>query len=721
MENTDIMPTATGGMQVRRSMSLGDRYACTRSIGSAGRPAFWSKRSVSGNRMPFDNPIWGFGPAAISLGVVLLGFVWIRRARSNATKNATNKATGFDNPQYALATLTRLSRHIVFELDAFGRVVNSLGNTLGDLDASSLKDRGADEFVHPEDLDNVRTAFFAAGPDKAFSPIEFRGRQPDHRYRWYRLDSHRCLDEDGEPRTLYVCRDIHDNHLAVTALQESEQRYRSLLDQSPLGCLIVDAELNVVTANLAYAKLVGAESLEALDEHNLWKSPALESLATREIIETVAAGDTIATELSYTSAFGRRVDTRAHIAPLRDEIGAVNGAQILFEDVTESRALEEQLRQSQKMEAIGRLAGGIAHDFNNYLTVILGCAETVREAGEAGSELNEAGQQIVETAERSASLTRQLLAFSKRQVSQPRLIALDTLVIGLEPMLRRLVGETIEIKLKLQRTGSKIWADPLLLEQVIMNLAVNAKDAMPHGGTLKIEIRETVQREGESVELILSDNGLGIDVDVLPHVFEPFFTTKSESGGTGLGLSTVYGIIRDMNGAIEVESQKNQGTSFRICVPKASNVVSTSQTPEAVAELPERQGFGLILLVEDEPLIRRLVATTLSRAGYQVVEASNGEEALACVEGLDEPIDLLVTDVMMPKMNGAELAARIRLQSPNLRVLFMSGYAETVIANDGALPAGVDLLQKPFSPRHLRERVGKALDRPEATMQRKRA
>ena len=653
---------------------------------------------------------WGVGVAFLTGIALLLGVVIGRRRHPNAGSAEDGDPSG------TLAALSRQTSDIVFEVDASGRIDRAFGLPRAGWAAEEMPTHLAADFIHPEDLAAASASFLAAVRGKEVAPIEVRGRQRKGRFRWYELRCAGFRTSAGERRVLVVCRDIQDHRLALAALVESEARYRSVLDQSPLGWLVVDSELNLVTANQAYADLVGARSVHDLND-NLWVSPGLHSLAVPEIVERIVKGETVHKELSYTSTFGKRVDVRAHISPVLDERGEVSGGQILFVNLSESRELEEQLRQSQKMEAVGRLAGGIAHDFNNYLTVILGCGEVVSESSEAGSEIHSAGKQIVETAERSATLTRQLLAFSKRHVSAPEFLNLAAVVEGLTPMLHRLLGETIELICEAKPIGGKIWADPSLLEQVIVNLAVNAGEAMPNGGKLEISVRDTEPSgstaEG-SIELTVRDSGIGIDDETKSRIFEPFFTTKSETGGTGLGLSTVYGIVREMNGSIEIESRVSQGSTFRIQIPKVGGLNRSMPEPKTARKPAADSPNERILLVDDEPMIRRLALTTLSRAGYEVIEAADGEAAIELFGSLSPPVELLLTDVMMPGMNGAELADQIRAKDPTLRILFMSGYVESVLSDDsGALPADVDLLQKPFSPRALRDRVRSALDRPE--------
>ena len=424
--------------------------------------------------------------------------------------------------------------------------------------------------------------------------------------------------------------------------------------------------------------------------------------------------------------FRRRDGAYAHILSrghiLRDAGGkAVRmiGAMI---DVTERKKLEEQLRGAQKMEAIGRLAGGIAHDFNNLLTVINGYSEILLTRVEGGSPLAADLQEINKAGQRAATLTRQLLAFSRRQILEPKVLDLNPVISELEKMLRRLIGEDIELAARLDPAIGRVKIDPGQLEQVIMNLAVNARDAMPQGGKLSIETvnveldeayaaEHAGARAGSYVMLAVSDEGCGMDETVKSHLFEPFFTTKEKGKGTGLGLATVYGIVKQHGGYIWVYSEVGRGTTFKIHLPRV----------EGAVEYPRPRGRGTgaqkgsetVLVVEDDPAVRRLVEEALRRNGYQVLMASSSNEARNLCLTQRRPIDLLLTDVVMPDLSGHELAKLLELLRPGLRVLYMSGYTDDTIVHHGVLDAGTAFLQKPFSPDALAAKVREVLDSPE--------
>jgi two-component system, cell cycle sensor histidine kinase and response regulator CckA len=389
--------------------------------------------------------------------------------------------------------------------------------------------------------------------------------------------------------------------------------------------------------------------------------------------------------------------------------------------VTERRALENQLRQSQKMEAIGRLAGGIAHDFNNLLMVISGYSEFLLERlGPEQPMLRGPAQEIASAAQRATSLTRQLLAFSRKQMLAPKVIDLNEVVTENLKMLTRLIGEDIDLVMIPSGDIGAVKADPGQIEQVIMNLAVNARDAMPQGGKLTIETANVTLDEsyarlhapvmpGEYVMLAISDTGSGMDSETQSQIFEPFFTTKGTKG-TGLGLSTVYGIVKQSGGYIWVYSEPGKGTTFKIYLPRITEVGEAPVVQPAIAAVKREDGMETILLVEDEENLRRLARQYLETQGYKVLAAADGAAAVQICTAHQGPIHLLLTDVIMPGMNGRELAQRITSLRPKIKVLYMSGYTENAIGHNGMLDAGINLLQKPFTLLALKAKVREVLD-----------
>ncbi len=387
-------------------------------------------------------------------------------------------------------------------------------------------------------------------------------------------------------------------------------------------------------------------------------------------------------------------------------------------DITEGRRLEEQLRQAQKMEAVGRLAGGVAHDFNNLLTAILGYCNLALEEMAPDAANRRDLEEIRDAGERAATLTRQLLAFSRRQTLQPQPVNLNGLVRHIEAMLRRMLGEDVELETALADDLPQVKADPATIEQIIVNLAVNARDAMPHGGRLLIETARVDLDQayadahatvvpGSYVRLAVTDTGDGMDAATRARVFEPFFTTKPQGRGTGLGLSTVYGIVKQTGGYIWVYSEVGRGTVFKVYLPLVERAAVATGEARAVASTPKVS--ETILVVEDEDAVRGLTCEVLRRRGYRVLEATHGVDALRVVEGYDAHIDLLLTDIVMPYMNGRDLAVQMATLRPSTKVLFVSGYTDHV-ATRQELAAGAPFLQKPFTPDALARKVRGVLD-----------
>jgi two-component system cell cycle sensor histidine kinase/response regulator CckA len=413
---------------------------------------------------------------------------------------------------------------------------------------------------------------------------------------------------------------------------------------------------------------------------------------------------------------GRRIQIEVASRLIFQE-GQPVGTEAICRDITERLELEDQLRQAQRLEAIGRLAGGVAHDFNNLLTVIGGYTESLLEGRDRSKEF-ELGQ-IAAAAERAAILTRQLLAFSRRQVLQPRVVGLNEVVEGVTPMLSRLIGEDLELVASLEPKLNRVLADPNQVEQVLLNLAVNARDAMPDGGRLTIQTAnvelddEYVAHHGESVAgphvmLAVSDTGTGIDAETLAHMFEPFFTTKPVGTGTGLGLATVYGIVKQSGGSIWVYSEPGEGTTFKIYLP-VTEVALPLEGPRRPSK-PAATGTETILLAEDEEPLRTLTATLLERHGYVVITATSANEALRIAEDNSRRIDLLLTDLIMPELSGPAVAERVSELVPGVKVLFMSGYADDLVLRNGILSPGAAFLEKPFSATDLASKVRATLD-----------
>jgi len=526
------------------------------------------------------------------------------------------------------------------------------------------------------------------------------------------------LEERVERRTRQLQEEVTQRRAAVEAQAESERRYRSLFDDDLSGSFVCRPDGRLVACNPAFAQIFGFPSPREAMDHGLFALLPDGFDGPGFLARLRLHGRLRNHELTMRRVDGKSVDV------LGNFVGAFEGGELreiqgyLF-DTTERRSLEQQLRQAQKMEAIGRLAGGIAHDFNNLLTVILGFSEMI--LGRIGPD-DPAAEDIKEihtAGERAATLTRQLLAFSRQQVLESRVLCLNDVVRGLGGMLGRLIGEHIRLETRLAQDLGRVKADPGQIEQVLLNLAVNARDAMPRGGTLVVETRNTVLDDsylgagvmvtpGLYVLLSVTDSGVGMDDATQSHLFEPFFTTKERGKGTGLGLATVYGIVKQSGGYIDVSSEPGRGSAFRIHLPRVEDDLTFDP---GGARPGVRTGRETILLVEDEEAVLRLARRALEEAGYTVLDAPSPAAALDLLGPSGVEISLLLTDVVMPGMGGPELAARAKAGRPDLRVLFMSGYPDPSLAEPGVLEAGGGFLQKPFSAAALTEKVRQELDR----------
>jgi len=520
------------------------------------------------------------------------------------------------------------------------------------------------------------------------------------------------------------------------ALQNERQFLRALLESLEVGIVACDRNGILTLFNRATREFHGLpeEPLppERWAEHlRLFRADGKTPLEKEAIpLFRALQGEQVRNaELTIVPADGLSRTVVASGQPILDGHGRNLGAVIAMHDITERKQLEEQLRQSQKMEAVGRLAGGIAHDFNNLLNVITGYGELISERLPQGDPMGAKVDQIKKAAQRAASLTRQLLAFSRKQVIEPRVLDLNALLADLDKMLRRMIGEDIEMSTVEGQPLGRIKADPGQIEQIVMNLVVNARDAMPQGGKLTLGTanvdldqafarRNAGARAGAYVLLSVGDTGTGMDPETQSHIFEPFFTTKEMGKGTGLGLATVYGIVKQNNGYIEVESAPGRGACFRVYLPRVQDRAEALRARESTAP---PQGSETILVVEDEDLVRQVVREALRSFGYTVLETGDAEEGARICKSHAGPIHLLMTDVIMPKMNGRALAKRLTLQRPDLKVLYMSGYTDSAIVQHGVLEPGVSFLQKPFALTALARKVRDVLDEEGVDVARKRS
>ncbi len=607
---------------------------------------------------------------------------------------------------------------LMFERAAFTEVNSAMAAMYGLQDAAQLLGRSVAEVLLPSDPRNIDflKAFIRSG------------------YNLRDAESHE-VDASGNPKCFLnnliavlegrmirrawgTQRDITEQKKAEEALRGSEDRYRRLVELSP-DAIFIHSGGRLVFANQATVRLLAARAPE-----DLVGVPVLDIVhpdcreAVEERVRRVVAD-------RRPSQFARQKLLRLDGGVVDVEIAGSyfvhNGrpaVQVVGRDITQRLALEEQLRLSQKLEAVGRLAGGVAHDFNNLLTVIAGHGDLLARQLQDGDARRHGIEEIRKAAERAASLTRQLLAFSRKQVLQPKVLDLNEVLSEIQVVLRRVLGEDIDLATRLDPGIGRVRVDPGQIEQVVLNIAVNARDAMPTGGRLSLETTNVFldaefSRQhpptppGRYVLLSIADSGCGMDEETCAHLFEPFYTTKEVGKGTGLGLPTVYGIVKQSGGYIWAETAPNQGTTFRIYLPIVDGDAQALRTA-TVGEV--RGGSETVLVVEDDTMVRTLVRDVLSRSGYTVLEAQGCGDALRICERHKGPIDLLLTDVVMPEANGRELAETLVSLRADMRVLYMSGHTEDAIVEHGILEQGIAFLAKPFSPQALARKVRETLD-----------
>ena len=511
-----------------------------------------------------------------------------------------------------------------------------------------------------------------------------------------------------------VARDVTD----LKQADETIRRLSTAVDQGPTAVIITDPTGRIEYVNRKFTDITGYQFDEVVGQNpRMLKSGKTSTGQYQQLWGTIGSGATWRGEIQNRRKNGEYYWASATIAPVKDENGAITNYVAIQEDVTETRSLEAQLRQAQKMEAVGRLAGGVAHDFNNLLTVITSYSQLLLEEMTAADPRRTDLEEIQRAAAAAAGLTRQLLAFSRQQVLEPRVLNLNDVLSASGKMLHRLIGEDVALQLTLAPELGHVKADPGQIEQVIMNLAVNARDAMPDGGKLTIETanidldeaytaQHAVVAPGSYVLVSVSDTGCGMDEPTKARLFEPFFTTKEKGKGTGLGLATVYGIVKQSNGYIWVYSEVGHGTSFKVYLPR---VDETPAAAAAARPLYANGGTETILLAEDASGVRAVSHEILKRLGYTVLVANDGQSALDLSATRSDRIHLLITDVIMPEMSGRQLADRLVEQRPELKVLFVSGYTDDAIVRHGMLEPGIAFLQKPFTPQTLARKVREVL------------
>src|SRR6266403_940236 len=584
--------------------------------------------------------------------------------------------------------------------------------------------RGSSSFdqIHPEDRNRVRDAAIEAQRTGVGKPLEYRIRHKDGTWRVLESNASVIRSSGREPeRFVIVNRDITERKEAAETLRLTESGFRSMIEDAPYGIFRAATDGTLLRANPALEKMLAYEKLDEMLKANLERDifrTAADFHGLRELLDSGNEFKDVEVELKRKDGkpitarcTGRRTTSEHHSVPCFD---------VFAEDITERRILERQLRMAGKMEAIGRLSGGIAHDFNNLLGVIIGYSQVLKRKLDAGSALLEHAEEIEKAGQRAASLTRQLLAFSRQQILTPAVLNMNDLILDMAKMLPRLLGEDIAVSTSLYADLGMVKADQGQIEQVIMNLAVNARDAMLQGGKLLIETANVEldqayawqhpgAKPGHYVMLSLTDSGIGIDAETLAHIFEPFFTNKALGKGTGLGLATVYGVVKQSGGYIWVDSKPRQGATFQIFLPRVEEPATTITATTALAEMVG--GSETILLVEDAESLRKLTRSFLESHGFRVLVAQNGEEAIQVEARHSGKIDLLLTDVVMPGMNGRVLSERLLPKQPGMRVLYISGYTDSFIAGHGVLEGGMVLLHKPFTEDALIGKVREVLDR----------
>ena len=586
---------------------------------------------------------------------------------------------------------------------------------------AQLRAGGWGDAIHPNDRDDVmrRWADTVAGGGEF--EVEFRYRRHDGEYEWHlaraapvRSDDGRVARWAGVTTNIDAARRAEAKaRAAEAALREREELLRTVLAHIPAAVFWKDRDSVYLGCNDTCARNAGRAAPADLVGKTDWDLTYSRAEAEfyracdRKVMES--GEPLLNVEETQTRPGGETAALLTSKVPLRDASGAVVGVVGVYQDVTGLKRLEEQYRQAQKMEAVGCLAAGVAHDFNNLLTIINGYSDLLIDALDPGDPRFPLVEEIRKAGERSAGLTRQLLAFGRREVVAPRLLDVNDVVRGVERILGRAVGEDVRLVITLAPDLAAVRADPGQLEQVLMNLAVNSRDAMPDGGTLTLTTANVTTTTGSAVLLAVTDTGCGMTDAVRRRLFEPFFTTKEKGRGTGLGLAVVHGVVTQAGGSVEVDTAPDRGTTVRVLLPAVGEPARPAAGKSGIRAVP--RGTETILLAEDEDGVRALTRHVLQAAGYTVLEAADGAEAVAAAAAHPGSIHLFVTDVVMPGLGGREAAGRLLAARPGVKVLYLSGYTDDAVVRHGVAHAEVDFLRKPYSPTDLAYKVREILDR----------
>ncbi len=663
-------------------------------------------------------------------------------ARESAARQRAEEALRQSEARFHFVAKSLTDMVLAYDMDRRLTFVNAAAQTLTGYSGADLMQQGFICWVHPEDRERMLGYWDRLFEGLSFQEEEYRLITRDGRVKWVAASWGPLIDENGrqvgvEGRE----REVTERRMAEETLRIREERYRTLFEDSPFPMweedfselkVILDElkargiddigaylaanraearecvkRIRVLDVNQAARQFYGAATKEELmgDLGQIIEEPNWEMIC--EEMGRLAAGDSMYKAEFETRTMAGELKTVSMIVSIEPSPGDWSRVIVSFLDITDRKRLEEQFLQSQKLESLGRLAGGIAHDFNNLLMVITGYSELLLGEQALSGRVLTGLREIKSAGERGAELTGQLLAFSRKQIGQPRVLDLNGLIHESQVMLGRVLGEDVRLTVVLDPEAAAIRADRGQMHQVLMNVVVNAREAMPKGGALHIETARVTEAGADYVRLRVADTGVGMDARTRQHVFEPFFTTKGASKGTGLGLATVFGVVTQAGGHISVTSEPGSGSVFNLFFPRIVQPPK-AESPGRVNREPY-QGSGTILVVEDQGDVRQLSVMILKGLGYEVLEAANGDEALTVVEQAGQRIRLMLTDVIMPGMNGRELAERIAKIRPEMKVIFMSGYTDRIMSPDGVLDSSVNYLQKPFSSDQLNAKVREVL------------